>query len=373
MSIVACISCDASFEYSYPGRGRKRRKCFSCAPHRVRTTPKGYERRGEVRGVCPVCSTGFSGRAGRIYCGEACRDWNRGVDCSGCGERCHRSRTNTGKHFCYECRRAGRAERSHGVSGYRHGCRCGVCRAAQAERFRRYAKAAKSKRDPLHRRKKTVEKVCEQCGDSFAARVDQIKRGGGKFCSIKCGNTFKSHSQQRYIDGSEKREALQSRWREFGKQGSVRWRALRRARAALELSGGKRVFVNGPCLVCKEEFTAAGVSARYCSRECRELNLPDKFGASWLDRMWLYARDEWMCHLCGLDVAYGVDVDDPRAATLDHLVPQAAGGSHDFENLRTCHSLCNSIRRDLPVSMFRSVEAVSMLRSRLLEALGVAA
>lgn len=46
------------------------------------------------------------------------------------------------------------------------------------------------------------------------------------------------------------------------------------------------------------------------------------------------------CHLCG---AYG-------ATTADHLVPRAAGGSDDLDNLRPAHQSCNSARQDMPLA-----------------------
>jgi 5-methylcytosine-specific restriction endonuclease McrA len=44
-------------------------------------------------------------------------------------------------------------------------------------------------------------------------------------------------------------------------------------------------------------------------------------------------RDNPPCALCG----------KPGADTADHIIPYAAGGSHDVENLRPAHQRCNSI------------------------------
>lgn len=250
---------------------------------------------------------------------------------------------------------------------YKHGCRCAVCKSGQALRMREYSAKRKAEGRPLGRSRPTVERACDECGVIYSVRVDRLRGGGGRLCSRKCASVLGLRAAG--VESSGKSAETRARHREFGKAGSVRWRALRRARASLELSGGNRVFVNGPCIVCGTEFMVAGQFARYCSAECRDRNSKQGFGLSWLDRMALYSRDEYNCHLCGLKVLYGgVEDYDPRMATLDHLVPQAHGGGHGFENLATAHSLCNSVRRELPVSMFRSHEAVSELRKRLFEA-----
>lgn len=49
------------------------------------------------------------------------------------------------------------------------------------------------------------------------------------------------------------------------------------------------------------------------------------------------------CHLCGKSVDLST-INQPRSATMDHLVPLALGGWHDLSNLRPAHHLCNSLK-----------------------------
>jgi len=51
----------------------------------------------------------------------------------------------------------------------------------------------------------------------------------------------------------------------------------------------------------------------------------------------LFERDRWRCRYCGRAVS-------PEDATLDHVVPQHAGGAHSAENLATSCLMCNSIK-----------------------------
>lgn len=313
---------------------------------------------------CHFCGVEFAAKTARKkWCSFNCNSLARGFDCSECGKRMHVSRSVADSPRCKDCRKP-----THGsVSMYTAGCRCDDCKVAQAEEARIYYAKRKADGRPLSMARRTVDRNCEGCGVVFQARRDTVRVGGGRFCSIQCVSVLHK------VEGSRNDKARE-RHREFGKQGSVRWRALRRAKAALELTGKGTVYVQGPCAACGEQFTGIGAFARYCSDECRaKYSTRDNFGIRWLDRMWMYARDDWACHLCGLEVIYAVDGYDPRAATLDHIVPRALGGGHEFENLRTAHSLCNSIRQDRPVDEFRSDEAVAMLRSRLGDAMEVAA
>jgi hypothetical protein len=49
------------------------------------------------------------------------------------------------------------------------------------------------------------------------------------------------------------------------------------------------------------------------------------------------------CHLCGKAVDINT-ANQPKSATMDHVVPLALGGWHDLNNLRPAHQLCNSIK-----------------------------
>jgi hypothetical protein len=62
-------------------------------------------------------------------------------------------------------------------------------------------------------------------------------------------------------------------------------------------------------------------------------------------RRFVFARDEWRCHLCHLAVSRGLPAEHPAGPTLDHLVPRSAHGPlWQLDNLRLAHRHCN-IRR----------------------------
>lgn len=221
---------------------------------------------------------------------------------------------------------------------YKNGCRCGECCAYKRTENARYAEQRASDGNPVHTGKARVERACEHCGSMFAARVDQVKAGKGRFCGVRCANTVRSRARN-----VPPRKPLPPRKSEFRK------RAERLARkSARGTTGGGLVWVQGACIVCDEQFMSPGLASRYCSLTCRDRNRRNKsYGLTWLDRMALFARDDWTCQICSEPVDYTADPLSDWYPSIDHIVPQSHGGSDDVENLRTSHRWCNSVRGDL--------------------------
>ena len=56
----------------------------------------------------------------------------------------------------------------------------------------------------------------------------------------------------------------------------------------------------------------------------------------------VYERDGYSCQLCGRPVKMAATVPHPKAPTLDHIIPLAAGGTHEYANVQLAHFICNS-------------------------------
>lgn len=53
-------------------------------------------------------------------------------------------------------------------------------------------------------------------------------------------------------------------------------------------------------------------------------------------------RDNWKCHLCHETVPrHAGTAELPQGATVDHLIPIAAGGEHQWDNVALAHRACN--------------------------------
>lgn len=60
-----------------------------------------------------------------------------------------------------------------------------------------------------------------------------------------------------------------------------------------------------------------------------------------VDRLTVFERDEWTCHICNEPVDQSLRGDDPLGPSLDHVVPLAAGGAHSYANTKLAHTGCN--------------------------------
>lgn len=57
----------------------------------------------------------------------------------------------------------------------------------------------------------------------------------------------------------------------------------------------------------------------------------------------LRERHGGACHWCGKPMSFETS-DDPRSATIEHVVPKSEGGANEQSNLRLAHKLCNGDR-----------------------------
>jgi hypothetical protein len=67
----------------------------------------------------------------------------------------------------------------------------------------------------------------------------------------------------------------------------------------------------------------------------------------------IYERDNWRCGICGTKVDKRLAFPHKMSASLDHIVPLAAGGSHTRRNVQCSHWLCNSQKTSGPGGQMR--------------------
>lgn len=101
------------------------------------------------------------------------------AQCAGCGVDVWRSSTSAAVQYCMSCRR------KHGTAArYKAGCRCSECKAYNNARARRLRKVRAEAGKPITR--PTVRRSCETCNLEFDARLDRVRLGKGRFCSVRC-------------------------------------------------------------------------------------------------------------------------------------------------------------------------------------------
>lgn len=115
-----------------------------------------------------------------------------------------------------------------------------------------------------------------------------------------------------------------------------------------------------PTLSCDECGTSfqpaktwATRSPRFCSPRCNQRNamrrrrarLADAFVAE-VNAAEVFECNGWICQLCGDPVDRSLRHPDLMAASLDHIVPLARGGTHEPSNCQLAHYLCNCTKGD---------------------------
>lgn len=214
---------------------------------------------------------------------------------------------------------------------------------------------------------------CEVCGETYIPSY-----GAQRTCSRACGTFIRPYVK------------FQSElyWRTCSVCGEA-WVANHRPRHCEPPAPSCRVYI-APCAWCDTVFATRHSTKRYCTDRCRDMMHPQRskvthicYGecvqcggifvrrASQLggfcsqgcanrarrrrerkrlrnvtkrDRYTLRQvaeRDGWRCHLCGKrvpDRPYKARATD---ATVDHLIPLAAGGDDTLDNVALAHNRCN--------------------------------
>lgn len=212
-----------------------------------------------------------------------------------------------------------------------------------------------------HGKDPTTRVPCQHCGTPFDARNDELKRGRGKYCSPAC-----------YHIAPETREAKASALRASWPSSKVRIKRCRQCTEPFATHGrdmARRSYCTRSCAReaqaiqaghrnrrCAECGTSLGYRnpATYCAK-CRASHLratrriarhlrrarmrggrPERF-----DPREIYERDGWRCGICLRRVNRRLRYPHPRSASLDHIVPLAAGGPHVRLNVQCSHLECN--------------------------------
>ena len=120
---------------------------------------------------------------------------------------------------------------------------------------------------------------------------------------------------------------------------------------------GKGRFTAGQCRVCNAWFTIKN-QGQTCSTECQSTYEADRVRAhrdrrralkrdayrADVNRKAVYEADGYRCHLCGKKTNPNRSVPHPKAPTIDHVIPLAAGGTHEPANCRTACFQCNATK-----------------------------
>lgn len=199
-------------------------------------------------------------------------------------------------------------------------------------------------------KRKTITAVCLCCGKEFVVGRDSK----GKYCSKEC--LFKYQSEVATMC-RELKQDIKQLTTEAQKIKVMMYKGL--------LKESKRFdnIITKVCVVCGKQFTTTRLSKKYCSVKCnsklkhikndKRIYRNGKPDLS-ITLSKLYERDKGICQECGI-VCDWHDIDTRDDGTLvagdsypsiDHIVPIAKGGLHQWDNVQLLCRHCNSVKRD---------------------------
>lgn len=200
------------------------------------------------------------------------------------------------------------------------------------------------------------ERACEWCGESFQWHPKMRVR----FCSNKCsqlGRCWPGRSTP--IPWAQCPDCstwyIARRRATCPRRCAARERARIKHRASYVSKAKTNPVVKHQCASCGVGFETRTHSSRrlFCSQVCadREAKRAGKArrrvrGAS-VQRVYrrrIFERDRWRCKLCRKLVKRDAVVPHPLAPVLDHILPLAAGGTHEPANVQCAHFMCNSVK-----------------------------
>lgn len=181
--------------------------------------------------------------------------------------------------------------------------------------------------------------TCKYCGRVFREKRDRINL----YCSNLCRGKAISE------DAAKARtecEAIEREEREH--QEAIRQELLE----ALEVVEHLRFRLEHEkkCVVCGEWFTAKQKTQLCCSPECsrkrdnakhdhRNARNGEPDTSITLSR--LYRRDGGVCKLCGKELSFDIDPQSGDYPSIDHIIPLAKGGQHQWDNVQLACRRCN--------------------------------
>ena len=283
--------------------------------------------------------------------------------CDACGGQVNRGGTKAIVYCCKECWRVGsnRRRKQSGVScipctgcGGVVGKRsvtglCLSCCAAHKNRSRR----------------KISEAVCRLCKGVFLPRQSKHSTYCGRECAFL---SRLSVDDAHPVAGGMHECLIMKRWRWIACSGCGVLQLGRRSKcdecqAEIERKRTREYYRSIPldvrcCFKCERPL---GPSRNRLCQGCRDVSRraarktmnarrrARKAGciAERFDPFDVFIRDAMKCHACLGPCVMPTKKYNPMMATIDHIVPLAAGGAHSMSNAATCHSICNSMKRDL--------------------------
>lgn len=188
---------------------------------------------------------------------------------------------------------------------------------------------------------------CKKCGHIQRRSMVSIRHGYAT-CDVCKANQVVERKEEK---ARAERAAREQRKKKTDERKAAEAKAREERRAEKE----------HPCVMCGTLTT----NKYCCSKECgdrrgnqiKEVRRRRKLSEAKVDKgitlQRLYNRDNGICYICGGECEWEDKTDrgtvivcGDNYPSIDHVIPLARGGTHEWSNVRLAHRRCNIIKRD---------------------------
>jgi len=170
---------------------------------------------------------------------------------------------------------------------------------------------------------------CPTCGEVFVKESARANRYKHVFCSADCNVLY----QMDHLD------------RRSGTLKAAATRTAKKLANPPHIPSPQCTVTYSDCATCGQVICHRPSRRAYCSTRCSDSARRARKGKRHnIRRIAIFERDGYLCWICGQPCDPTLSLPSRMAATVDHLVPQSLGGTHEHDNLATAHMVCNSRR-----------------------------
>lgn len=191
-----------------------------------------------------------------------------------------------------------------------------------------------------------VRVKCRKCGAVLVRSMTTVRMGQAK-CSV-CREAELNARRKAKAEERERKESERQAKRE-------------RARQEKERREAEKLERRHPCVICGTVTTNKYCCSTRCSQrrnnQLKEVRRRAKLLNAMIDAditlEALYERDGGVCYICGKPCDWedketidGTVICGNSYPSIDHVVPLARGGLHEWSNVKLAHRHCNSVKSD---------------------------
>lgn len=188
--------------------------------------------------------------------------------------------------------------------------------------------------------------TCQYCGKPFMEKRERTNL----YCSRSCA-TLAAKQRELYWkqQDDEELKEFEEQERKHRQDLLDKYTELIREAERLRL----RIERERPCKECGTIFIGDSKSARYCSDACRKRadnrdhdkriyrnGQPDLS----ITLTKVFKRDGGICQICGKRIGFDCDSNSDDYPSIDHILPLAKGGLHQWNNVQLACRGCNTAK-----------------------------